>query len=376
MELLKPIFCARSLIGIHVTGPFMQMIFDEGTTYETLTKAFPELYDNLTKVSPEELITSNQVLSFTSKDFHEDSLPKPSILASIFECASHYNSEITSLLTIILPKLAKGFSTQRGAIFGFGPHAAEDTGDICKISAVKGAKRLKLEKAPIHNLKEEKSVGEVNFELNFRGKEHLESVSRKLVMSKVMDYVENVIEAGIKIKDFKKLAMKIQELKMKWNEKLQRHEEEGYEHEFLNLKKESERYELLEFLKEQVVPGPSTNPEEIALYMKNSALSYKQKQERMRKEVKYARITCSYLKPPAAVFRLTRNSKSLPPEEYAENLNFLDTRSPKTLSLAGLGYVLRGLSAQTLQSTCCTTGTKEKEEFYVGDHVAVFWLEK
>ena len=170
--------------------------------------------------------------------------------------------------------------------------------------------------------------------------------------------------------------MKIQELKMKWNEKLQRHEEEGYEHEFLNLKKESERYELLEFLKEQVVPGPSTNPEEIALYMKNSALSYKQKQERMRKEVKYARITCSYLKPTAAVFRLTRNSKSLPPEEYAENLSFLDTRSPKTLSLADLGYVLRGLSAQTLQSTCSTTGTKEKEEFYVGDHVAVFWLEK
>ena len=72
--------------------------------------------------------------------------------------------------------------------------------------------------------------------------------------------------------------MKIQELKMKWNEKLQRHEEEGYEHEFLNLKKESERYELLEFLKEQVVPGPSTNPDEIALYMKNSALSKSKKE--------------------------------------------------------------------------------------------------
>ena len=65
--------------------------------------------------------------------------------------------QVTQLLHIILPRLAEGFSDQRGAIFGFGPNAEEDTGTILKIEGISQAKRMKLMKAPIHNLNEEEA---------------------------------------------------------------------------------------------------------------------------------------------------------------------------------------------------------------------------
>ena len=48
--------------------------------------------------------------------------------------------QVTQLLHIILPCLAEGFSDQRGAIFGFGPNAEEDTGTILKIEEISQAK--------------------------------------------------------------------------------------------------------------------------------------------------------------------------------------------------------------------------------------------
>jgi hypothetical protein len=84
----------------------------------------------------------------------------------------------------------------------------------------------------------------------------------------------------------------------------------------------TEKYELLEFLKGQAIPGPFTNTTEIAHYITSTPDS-DQKRDRMRKEVKYARMTCGYLKTKATVFKLTRNSKPLTTEEYTENFEFL-----------------------------------------------------
>ena len=43
MELLKPIFVATSLVGIHVSSPFAYILMDPDTTYSTLESAFPTL---------------------------------------------------------------------------------------------------------------------------------------------------------------------------------------------------------------------------------------------------------------------------------------------------------------------------------------------
>ena len=69
------------------------------------------------------------------------------------------------------------------AIFALGQdkqHTDEDTGTVLKISDLDGAKRQKLNQAPVHNLNEERSVGFINYELEIRGKKHLESASKKI----------------------------------------------------------------------------------------------------------------------------------------------------------------------------------------------------
>ena len=93
----------------------------------------------------------------------------------------------------------------------------------------------------------------------------------------------------------------------------------------------------------------------------------------MKKEVKYARMTCTSLKPTAPVFRLERKSKSLPTQEYAENLiTYLDTaRCTKTLTLQDLNHVLTGLTAQVLNKNSSNT----TQDFTIGEHIAPFWIE-
>lgn len=388
MELLQPIFCATSLVGLHITGPFMKLLMNNGTTYSVLLEKFPILFKELSEIKPENLLTNEQVFKFVDNDTYQESLPKECVLQSIMCCANKYKNEVINIISIILPRFAEGFALQRGSIFGFGPQADKDTGSILKISTADDSKRLKLEKAPVHNLAEERSVGYVNYELNIRGKSHLESVSKKMIINKSIDFLEQSIATKEKLKKFRKPAKEIQEIKLQWNEKLKQHEQAGYEHqEFLNIKAESEKYEILDYLKSQPIPGPFTKPSEITNVM-NLCTDNDYKNKRLRKEVKYARMTSSYLKPTAAVFRLTRNSKPLSTDEYAENLiSYLDTtRSCKTLTIIDLNHVLNDLSSinktttdSDIQQVIPQTpnqGTSQNSSHYVGEHIIAFWLSK
>ena len=67
--LLKPVFCAASLIGILITLPFQSLLSANKTNYSTFLSAFPILYNELNSINPEDLCTTtNQVLHFVSND--------------------------------------------------------------------------------------------------------------------------------------------------------------------------------------------------------------------------------------------------------------------------------------------------------------------
>ena len=83
------------------------------------------------------------------------------------------------------------------------------------------------------------------------------------------------------------------------------------------MKDESTRYTLLEELKAE--NGPFTNREEIEQYF-NSDAPDELKNTRLYKEVRYAWLTSTSLKPTAAVFRLKRNHKNLECQENNDNL--------------------------------------------------------
>ena len=50
MPILKPIFCAVALIGIHIPNAFQALVIDCDTNFSTLSEAFPKLYDELVTV--------------------------------------------------------------------------------------------------------------------------------------------------------------------------------------------------------------------------------------------------------------------------------------------------------------------------------------
>ena len=69
---------------------------------------------------------------------------------------------------------------------GFGPKVNENTDTIVKVCELNEGKRRKIDDTPLHNIKEERNVGFINYEVKIRGKKELESASN-LVINKSID---------------------------------------------------------------------------------------------------------------------------------------------------------------------------------------------
>ena len=290
--------------------------------------------------------------------------------------------QVTQLLHIILPHLAEGFSDQRGAIFGFGPNAEEDSGTIMKKERISQAKRLKLMKAPIHNLNEERSIGFTNYEISIRGKQYLEAASHKMIINKSSDLLDQMDASDIN--KFSKPAKAIKEIKLKWKKNIELHAKEPYSNkEKASLHEESIKYDLLGRLKKEEIPGPITSEKEIRNYL-DSKQDEKAKNKQLYDEIRYARVTCMSLKPTATIFHLKRNHRNLTSTEYAENLMFKNSaRCCKRITVDDLCNIMHGIAGRNdLAETVgliekeSNTMEKQKEKQYnLGKNVIAFWLE-
>ena len=119
-------------------NPFQSLLLDTETTYGTMLNAFLHLYQNLTEIVVEEFLqTSTQLCTFVTKDRFKNSLPIPCLVATDNDYLALHKTEVSHLMSVILPKLAKGFSDRRGAIFGFEPLREDGTGKIMKILRLK-----------------------------------------------------------------------------------------------------------------------------------------------------------------------------------------------------------------------------------------------
>ena len=347
MTLLKPVFCAAALVGIHITIPFQTLLTANETKHSTLLATLPVLYNELNSVDPEKMcITTEQVFNFVSSDIFNcvKKQMKSAVLDSINATVFFYKEEITNLLRLILPGMAEGFSTQSGKIFGFGPEA-EKSGMTFKVSTATEEEMQKLNSTAVHNLGDERSVGNINYELGIRGKRNLEA-SKKLLLNKSFDLLEKSGDLP-KFQSFRTAAQDIKLMKIEWNEKMRKMEETG------NLKKdvdnnhiESVKYRDLEYLKEK--NGLFTTAEEVRDFDANTPES-SEKNKRLYIEVRYAKNSCLSLKHTASVFRLKKDHKNLSSKEYVENLcQYLsDARNKTALTAADLSLVLTDLIGNT-----------------------------
>ena len=377
IEILKPIFSAIVLIGIHVSRPYHVLLTDKETVYSTLLDSYPKLHQELISTSPCELLTTKQVLFFVSKDIFDRSLPKKILLQSLEVYINTYGNEIQLLLKILMKMIAEGFDHQKGAIFGFGENKSKETDkNVVKVcSLTKKEKDTLDENVQVHNLGEERNVGLVNYELSIRGKLNLESVSRKVVLKRAEDIVQSQSKTFML---FKKEAKCIEDVKVKWSAKMKELEKEGFEaKDALNVKKDASKLKDLEYLKNQQLPGPITSTEELKLLLE-SDLTEKQRQDRLYIEVRYAKTTCLSMNTQAAnrFFRLRENGKKFSSQVYANCLfRYFDTsKAVAKVTIPDFVMSLGNIEDVLFKEPT----TKEKKEnksvtVSIGEHVAVLW---
>ena len=138
-------------------------------------------------------------------------------------------------------------------------------------------------------------------------------------------------------------------MKVEWNEKMRRMEEEGnLKKEFDNNHIEDVRYKDLEYLKER--GGPFTTAKEVKEFDLNTDES-QDKNIRLYTGVRYAKNSCLCLKHTASVFRLKRDYKNLQSNKYIENLcQYLgDAKNKTVLTSDDLSLLFWTPSLQTMR---------------------------
>ena len=97
MGLLKPIFCARALVEMHFTRPFLSLLLDTECNYETLMRAFPMFYHDLqeTSVEPTTMVEAhNGNITFIEAEKFKKTLPKDCLRKVVNSCAIQYEKEV------------------------------------------------------------------------------------------------------------------------------------------------------------------------------------------------------------------------------------------------------------------------------------------
>ena len=123
MKILKPIYAALGLLGIHILKPYSYLILDKKTNCSTWIKPFPSLYSEFTSVFASTKLSLEQCFNFFPQEIFKKSLPDKVILDELMNCCKQYSHKVEQILQLSLKKFTYGFAYQKGAIFGFGEKA-------------------------------------------------------------------------------------------------------------------------------------------------------------------------------------------------------------------------------------------------------------
>ena len=113
MEPLETIYAAISLLGVHITRPFHELIFD--SCIITIVIVCDFINSDLATIPTSASLSTNQVTTFASDNIFFGSKPESCANHVLQENISQYCNEIENILCIVLPKLALGFDLQKRA---------------------------------------------------------------------------------------------------------------------------------------------------------------------------------------------------------------------------------------------------------------------
>ena len=204
------------------------------------------------------------MFKFVSSSTFSAFLPNGLLLVNLKLVSDECEHKTISLVKISLKLFSHRLLHQKGAIFGFGSAASDETSNnVLKISSVdKETLSILDNNVQVHNIGKERNVGMINYKLSIRGKENLQAVSHEVVANKFMDLLQKNMSTYIK--KLRKQAKLVEEIRVNWNEKLKELEAKGFEEkDLVYVKKDVSKLKDLEFLKSQDVLGPFTSAEDI-----------------------------------------------------------------------------------------------------------------
>ena len=139
-----------------------------------------------------------------------------------------------------------------------------------------------------------------------------------MILNKSGDLIEK--KSYVAFRKFRSEAKEIKDLKLKWSEKMVCLQEKGFtEKDLLNLKLDDLKLKDLEFLQNQIPPGPFTKVDDVNQYMEDTPET-KEKNNRMFIEIRFQKNTSAAMRKDAEVFGLNKIYHNLNTIDYAANL--------------------------------------------------------
>ena len=156
-----------AVLGIQLIEPYLDMTYYHPLSYEELIEMSKELYEDLQTTPTSDILNLDKLcFRFANKQLEMEEFVDwdATLISSVKEAVDHYQEKVTTLLLLLLPKLADGFFVQRGNIFGFGNY------DPASPMLVTSNNMEQLNQAPINNMSSERAVGSINYELGVKGR--------------------------------------------------------------------------------------------------------------------------------------------------------------------------------------------------------------
>ena len=214
------------------------------------------------------------------------------LISSVKEAVDHYQEKVTTLLSLLLPRLQDGFFVQRGNIFGFGNY------DPASPMLVTSNNMEQLNQAPINNMSSDTS-------------------SSAFLKGKSYDLVE--LKPAAEFLKYKNCVKPYNNPVSNWKSKQSELEEAGlHKKESVSLATEKRKNGDLQKLKAQ--GGPMATPDEVDLLVNDDSQTDAAKLDRLYLEIRYARDTTLSLPKSSSLFRLKEKFKKLALETYRLNL--------------------------------------------------------
>ena len=289
---LVVVLASFAAIGIHVIEPFYAKTIHKDSTHSTLKEYYSLLYRDLGRVVKEDFFTFEApVLESESQELFLGVLAGygKSVVSAVKEVAQQHMEDCIDLVNICFPGMQTVLARQRRD-YGISEEfpAEYPVFDQCQ----------NPDDTPVNNIAMERQCGTVDHRLHKL--RELSAVSRSMTLAH-SEEVRGGKESSFR--SYKEQVIAVKKLTMEWKENIKEKLAKGADMKHVVAQtKERKRLDILDELKD--LGGPFTSAEEVQEYIEREEISEKEKQKRMKKEMRFARESSTTLPSADPLFKI------------------------------------------------------------------------